>query len=453
MCVSRLRLIFNGFVFFLVWLFLWAPFFLEALDPGRKVSQYNIQVWGMEAGLPGNSVFAIRQTQDGYLWLGTQDGLVRFDGLNFELYNRKKNPQLRDNNTRALCPDQKGNLWIGSEGGLSRLRDGKVTTVLTARQGLLNNSVLCLVEERPGCLWLAGRNGISRVRKQELKEFSEGLIDKIHPDSYNEKDGMGSRWCMGPGCRTQEGRFWVDGVSIHIAGGAGERRPVELAPGKKRLDFYYSGVSFINPQKIRFRLRLEGYDSDWVDRGNLQLHKKNRELMEAQKKLELTARTDPLTKLSNRRDIWEKIEAEKIRGARTKKSFSLILCDIDNFKSFNDKYGHDCGDFVLVSTAESMRSFLREQDCVARWGGEEFLLLLPETGVEGGRVLAEKLRENIVRHTLKYKGVSFSITMTFGVAAYDYTGSRSISDCIKAVDNALYEGKKIGKNCVVVANF
>jgi diguanylate cyclase (GGDEF)-like protein len=102
------------------------------------------------------------------------------------------------------------------------------------------------------------------------------------------------------------------------------------------------------------------------------------------------SRTDPLTKLSNRRDMLEKIEFERIRFERSKRPFVFILCDIDKFKNFNDEYGHKTGDFVLVSIAKLMLETMRKQDQVCRWGGEEFLLLLPETEFEGGGILAEK---------------------------------------------------------------
>lgn len=182
-----------------------------------------------------------------------------------------------------------------------------------------------------------------------------------------------------------------------------------------------------------------------------ELERKNRELLEAQEQLELAARTDPLTQLSNRRDIVEKIEAEKIRFERSQNSFTLVICDIDNFKLFNDQYGHDCGDYVLTTIAKLMKFSLRKQDTVARWGGEEFLILLPETNTEGGRILAEKISELIADQTLEYKGIPLSITLTFGIDTYNYQDLRSIDDCIRMADHAMYEGKKNGKNCVVVA--
>jgi diguanylate cyclase (GGDEF)-like protein len=166
-------------------------------------------------------------------------------------------------------------------------------------------------------------------------------------------------------------------------------------------------------------------------------------------KLESLSRTDPLTKLSNRRDILERIEMERIRFERYRRPFVLVLCDIDKFKDFNDKYGHNAGDSILISIANLMRKSIRMQDFVCRWGGEEFLFLLPETNLEGGRILAEKLREKIANSIYHLEKHKLLIHMTFGVSIYDKV--MDINDCIKQADNALYEGKKNGGNQVVVA--
>ncbi len=159
------------------------------------------------------------------------------------------------------------------------------------------------------------------------------------------------------------------------------------------------------------------------------------------------ARTDPLTELSNRRDIIEKIEYEQIRFERNKNPFVIIIGDLDFFKSINDRYGHDCGDYVLKKVAQILRTTIRKQDIVSRWGGEEFLLLLPETPLEGGKVAAEKVRKKIENSNLKYNNDPLSITITLGVSVYDNV--MEIDDCIKKADQALYRGKHKGRNCVV----
>ncbi|MCK4694757.1 MAG: GGDEF domain-containing protein, partial [Candidatus Cloacimonetes bacterium] len=132
-----------------------------------------------------------------------------------------------------------------------------------------------------------------------------------------------------------------------------------------------------------------------LSKANKQLEIVNDDLEKANIKLEFIAKTDPLTDLSNRRDMIEKIEHEQKRFGRNGKPFILVMSDIDYFKSVNDRYGHDGGDFVLESIAKLMQSVVRKQDIVGRWGGEEFLILLPDTGLKGAKFIAEKLREGI----------------------------------------------------------
>lgn len=175
--------------------------------------------------------------------------------------------------------------------------------------------------------------------------------------------------------------------------------------------------------------------------------KAEHQLKEALKQLEYAAKTDPLTKLSNRRDIYEKLETEMHRFERYKRTFSLTIADIDNFKHFNDEYGHDCGDFVLVSIAELFKESVRKQDYAARWGGEEFMLLFPETKLKGAEIITEKIRKKIEEKEFVYKGLKLNITMTFGVASY--SRFMPLDTCIKMADEALYKGKSSGKNCVI----
>ncbi len=181
-----------------------------------------------------------------------------------------------------------------------------------------------------------------------------------------------------------------------------------------------------------------------------ELEYKNLSLMKLSKKLEQMARTDFLTGLLNRRSMMKKISEEKIRFKRTKKPFVLILIDIDNFKKINDIYGHDAGDIVLKEFSKVLKSSIREQDFVSRWGGEEFLLLLPETDIEGGKTLAEKIRKKIEETEIFIKNSkSIKITITLGLTVYD-SKEKEIEEILKETDIALYIGKKEGKNRVTV---
>jgi diguanylate cyclase (GGDEF)-like protein len=126
------------------------------------------------------------------------------------------------------------------------------------------------------------------------------------------------------------------------------------------------------------------------------------------------------------------------------------MIDIDHFKKINDAYGHECGDKVLIGVSRNIKQTLREQDTVARWGGEEFLCILPETEINGGKKAAEKIRKTIEKYSINYNGTHISVTVSLGLSLYD--GSCSFKDCIHSADDALFESKKRGRNQFVIAD-
>ncbi len=180
-------------------------------------------------------------------------------------------------------------------------------------------------------------------------------------------------------------------------------------------------------------------------RVNRELSAKNCELATAYSKVEELSRTDDLTGLANRRAMLERLRNEQARFARTGRSFGLILGDIDDFKSWNDKCGHACGDYLLAELSSRMKSAVREQDLVARWGGEEFLFLLPDTDRESAVKVAEKLRAMLLDKPFLWKGHRIDMTMTFGVCE---GGRVPIDEALRMADTALYKGKRLGRNKV-----
>ena len=185
-----------------------------------------------------------------------------------------------------------------------------------------------------------------------------------------------------------------------------------------------------------------------LEESNRSLRHEVEERSKAQKALAEAARTDSLTGLLNRRAMTEQMEFQVGRVFRHKKPFCLVLCDLDHFKTVNDRHGHAEGDRVLVEVARLLRSSVRQEDLVARWGGEEFLLLLPDTDIQGGRILAEKIRERL--HELRFacNGEPFQVTMSIGLTVY--AGTRGPDQCLVAADKALYAAKELGRNSVVV---
>ena len=159
---------------------------------------------------------------------------------------------------------------------------------------------------------------------------------------------------------------------------------------------------------------------------------------------EQAARTDELTKLSNRRDMKECMEKELYRHQRSNSYFSIILMDIDHFKHVNDTYGHDAGDSVLKDFASLLKPLSRKVDIISRWGGEEFLMLLPDTSLVQALAMAERLRAEVEGYSFNYKSTSIPITISAGVCSISQHGN--INSVLKQTDVNLYEAKLKGRN-------
>jgi len=177
-----------------------------------------------------------------------------------------------------------------------------------------------------------------------------------------------------------------------------------------------------------------------------ELAKRNQELGEALATITRLAREDPLTGMLNRRAFLELAEHEIRRSRRTREPLSLVMGDIDNFKSLNDRHGHAAGDEVLRQIARRMEQSTRELDIVCRWGGEEFLFLLPGTHKEEACRIIQRVRDRIAEERVEVNSQSIFITMTFGVATVDM----DIGAAIERVDQAMYRGKDGGRNQIIV---
>ncbi len=169
------------------------------------------------------------------------------------------------------------------------------------------------------------------------------------------------------------------------------------------------------------------------------------DMEEEAKMLEKLATTDPLTKIYNRLKLNELLAFEIKKADRYKMPLSLIMFDIDHFKDINDTYGHDVGDEVLVKLCDTVSASIRETDVFARWGGEEFMIMLPNTSGAGAQVMAENLRK-AVEHT--NFGAAGIVTASFGVG--EYSPEANMRELLKNVDDALYEAKRGGRNKVVL---
>jgi len=164
--------------------------------------------------------------------------------------------------------------------------------------------------------------------------------------------------------------------------------------------------------------------------------------------LEMLSSVDALTGLLNRRMLYDRLRHEIERVRRYKVDLALMFCDLDYFKEINDTHGHKVGDEVLKLVAGILKKSLRTSDIVGRYGGDEFLVVLPQTSLKGAHDLAERIRETVqeMRYEV-YEGQSIGTTMSIGVTYYT-GGETDVDALINRIDTALYVSKRAGKNQV-----
>lgn len=161
---------------------------------------------------------------------------------------------------------------------------------------------------------------------------------------------------------------------------------------------------------------------------------------------------DPLTGLYNRRHMEASLDREARRAERLHTPVGLLLIDVDHFKRFNDTYGHEVGDLVLHTLGDTFKSNIRGEDIACRYGGEEFLLILPDTSPEHSKTRAEEIRQKVKMLRIPYQHEELTITISIGVAVLPYHGP-GLEEALKAADNALYQAKADGRDRVVLASF
>lgn len=176
------------------------------------------------------------------------------------------------------------------------------------------------------------------------------------------------------------------------------------------------------------------------------VNKSESQLKTRNKKLTTLANTDPLTELYNRRGMQKRVERAIFDAEEENTTFCLVLGDIDNFKILNDTYGHECGDYILIRIATTIRELIRENDFTCRWGGEEILILFNNCKEERAAEIAEKIRHHIETNEVEYRGQKVFFTMTFGIQEY-ISGYRA-DELIRLADMKMYVGKRKGKNRV-----
>ena len=176
------------------------------------------------------------------------------------------------------------------------------------------------------------------------------------------------------------------------------------------------------------------------------VHKHNQRLKHMNAELAHMSQNDQLTGIANRYLLHQRLHQEMNAKRVAHHSFSIMIMDVDNFKNINDEYGHDIGDKVIQEIATLLTAMIREQDLVGRWGGEEFLIICPQTSQHGTKQLAEQIRQQIQQHSFVV-----DTTMTVSIGVSEFLPGEDINDCIKRADEALYQAKNAGRNQTILA--
>lgn len=196
--------------------------------------------------------------------------------------------------------------------------------------------------------------------------------------------------------------------------------------------------------RVRSMLRIKRLQDE--------LDQKNRELEEANKQLRKLSITDGLTGLFNHRHVHELLHEEHERSLRSGEPLGVAMLDLDRFKQVNDTYGHPTGDVILFETAEILRDTAREIDMVGRYGGEEFIALLPNTGEEEAARFAERVRKRVEEHVYRDEATEVRMTLSSGVASAAGEEVEGPEVLLRRADDALYQAKESGRNRVVRAS-
>lgn len=242
-------------------------------------------------GLTNTFITALHPAKGG-MWILTNHGLALYQNGKLRLFSAKDG--LSNDVMTSALEDADGTLWFGtSGGGLLRYRNGKFAT-LTTRNGLFDDMIHHVLEDSRGYFWISCNKGIHRISKKDVNDFMDGRTGRVTERVFGIADGMKSRECYGgfmdAGARTPDGRLWfptikglvtVDPAALQfnripppvlvervVAGEQTMKAGEELPPGKRKLEFHYTALSFLVPEKVQFRYQLEGFDSQWVDAGS-----------------------------------------------------------------------------------------------------------------------------------------------------------------------------------------
>ncbi|MBF8435445.1 diguanylate cyclase [Halanaerobiaceae bacterium Z-7014] len=291
-----------------------------------------------------------------------------------------------------------------------------------------------------------GQEALAMVDKklQSGEEYDLILLDIILP----EMNGIEI-------CSILKKEYKLDEVPIIMVTGREDKETLKNAFAAGAMDYITKPISTVELKaRVRSALKLRQAVKKRIAREK-ELEKLTIELQNANKKLNKLASIDGLTGLSNRRYFDKALEKEAARMAREDKKLGILMIDIDNFKNYNDLYGHQAGDDCLKKVASTIsETVFRPGDLAARYGGEEFVVILPDTDREGIYEVAERIRQAIENLGIEHNDspVAGHVTVSIGAAVSNLKNNEDGETIVKLADDALYQAKENGRNQTVIAS-
>lgn len=499
-----------------------------------------------EDGLPDEIIYALHETHNGELWIGSMRGLSIWRNHKIERVDLSS-----VSNAEFIFGfhEDSDRIYVTSDRGLLVFTKAAETwQVFDADNGLPVIKFFDIERDALGNIWLASGRGLLFINREdfELALFDDHPKTPITSTFYQGYHGLASAQINtgGPAMHvSNQGELWVAtsrGVGHYLPKQTSQIKqspplPViekvavdgetiipntYLAADAGRIEFYFAGLGYHYPEGIEYRVMLAGYDEDWYqvpverlsvaytelppgafifqvqaaypdglwsDAATFTFHKlptlwqrpmywfalavglfitvfliirlrvyslarskaRLQELVREQTaSLQQLAHQDSLTKLANRR-AFDELLKQKIRQQDTRTTLALVLMDLDHFKAVNDRYLHTTGDKVLQRVAQILSDSARDCDMIARWGGEEFAILVSTIAANDVHAFAERLRETIRASDMHELVANYNITASFGVAILQ--PNETAASVIRRADKALYQAKAQGRDCVVMS--
>ena len=451
------------------------------------------QMLGRRAGLPFDKVFQAVVDKQHHLWLSGNRGILRLTRtqveqvlagtrttLDYELFGESdgmQSAQANGGSMQAAAMAQDGSIWFATSKGASTVQPGQLKRFAAnippvVIEGLQVNGRPVRLE--PGLELAAGANritlqfaGLGYIMPQRIQYSSrltgfdtdwvqrgsnasaeytnlppgqyQFAVRAAYPQGEWSKKAATFRFTIAP-YYWQRPLFWVVIVllSILLLAVLLRWRLRTLKQREQRLRFE------VAEKTLELQHQADHLRAVDKERSELLL-----QIQQQAQAFELQARLDSLTGLANRRAFDEALLRECARARRTLQPLCLVLLDIDHFKQVNDSYSHSVGDEILKLVAHAINSLSRQDDVVARWGGEEFALLLPNTPLEKAGDICERIRLAVMQIDCRAFASELSITASLGVASF--TGNTPFDKLLSRADAALYQAKQSGRNQVVLA--